>query len=384
MKPFIIHNLPSDHEIKFLHETRGKSRLIYISVIVCFLACIAALPFIRVSISVQGRGIIRPVSELAEVRVISPAVVSRVFISEGNHVSIGDTLLILSSDDTDRQLAYRQQELKKLTDFITDLRYLTSERAEARCQTELYRTELNNFKKRLASVNPGIARAELDIARQKKLYENSLISKKDFEDLLFSRDQLENEKKMCESSAIFKWEGELAKLYADREDCLMQIDLLKKQRDLFTLRSPVNGTVESFTGIYTGTNLQAGQLVAVISPSNTLIAEVYMTAKNVGMLKDDMPVRIQVDAFNYNEWGTLSGRIKGISDDYLLVNNEPVFKVKCFLNSNTLRLKNGIPGSIKKGMTLNARFMITRRSLFQLLYQKSDDWFNPSRNVAVN
>lgn len=384
MKPFIINNLPSDHEIKFLHETRGKSRLIYISVLVCFLACIAALPFIRVSISVQGRGIIRPVSELAEVRVISPAVVSRVFISEGNHVSIGDTLLILSSDDTDRQLAYRQQELKKLTDFITDLRYLTSERAEARCQTELYRTELNNFKKRLASVNPGIARAELDIARQKKLYENSLISKKDFEDLLFSRDQLENEKKMCESSAIFKWEGELAKLYADREDCLMQIDLLKKQRDLFTLRSPVNGTVESFTGIYTGTNLQAGQLVAVISPSNTLIAEVYMTGKNVGMLKDDMPVRIQVDAFNYNEWGTLSGRIKGISDDYLLVNNEPVFKVKCFLNSNTLRLKNGIPGSIKKGMTLNARFMITRRSLFQLLYQKSDDWFNPSRNVAVN
>lgn len=384
MKPFIINNLPSDHEIKFFHETRGKSRLIYISVLVCFLACIAALPFIRVSISVQGRGIIRPVSELAEVRVISPAVVSRVFISEGNHVSIGDTLLILSSDDTDRQLAYRQQELKKLTDFITDLRYLTSERAEARCQTELYRTELNNFKKRLASVNPGIARAELDIARQKKLYENSLISKKDFEDLLFSRDQLENEKKMCESSAIFKWEGELAKLYADREDCLMQIDLLKKQRDLFTLRSPVNGTVESFTGIYTGTNLQAGQLVAVISPSNTLIAEVYMTGKNVGMLKDDMPVRIQVDAFNYNEWGTLSGRIKGISDDYLLVNNEPVFKVKCFLNSNTLRLKNGIPGSIKKGMTLNARFMITRRSLFQLLYQKSDDWFNPSRNVAVN
>jgi membrane fusion protein, peptide pheromone/bacteriocin exporter len=89
-----------------------------------------------------------------------------------------------------------------------------------------------------------------------------------------------------------------------------------------------------------------------------------------------------VDAFNYNEWGMLSGQISGISDDYFLVNSLPVFKVKCSLSGNTLRLKNGIPGTIKKGMTLNARFMITKRSLFQLLYQKSDDRFNPSRNPA--
>lgn len=32
---------------------------------------------------------------------------------------------------------------------------------------------------------------------------------------------------------------------------------------------------------------------------------------------------------------------------------------------------------VKKGMTLTGRFMITKRSLLQLLYDKTDNWLNP-------
>jgi len=382
LKPFIIRDLPPDHEIRFLHDTRVKSGIIYISVLLFLLACIVALPLVRVSLSVQGRGIIRPVSELAEVRVIASAGVTAVYISEGSHVSGGDTLITLSSDEIDSQLDYRRQELKRYSVYISDLKLLTGETGHALCQTDLYKTEQGNFTKKLAGISSRIEKANQDITRQKKLYENMLISKKEFEDLLYYRDQLENEKKIFESSSLYKWEEELIKLCSERNDCLMQIDLLMKQKDLYVIRSPVTGTVESFTGIYTGTNLQSGQVVAIISPSNEMIAEVYIPVRNVGMLRKGMPVRIQVDAFNYNEWGMLSGQISGISDDYFLVNSLPVFKVKCSLSGNTLRLKNGIPGTIKKGMTLNARFMITKRSLFELLYQRSDDRFNPSRNPA--
>jgi membrane fusion protein, peptide pheromone/bacteriocin exporter len=384
LKPIIIQNLPLDHEIKFLSDRRVKSGIIYISVLVCFLGCICALPLVRVSLSVQGRGIIRPVSELAEVRVIPTAAVKDVYITEGVHVSKGDTLLTLSSVETDRQIDYRRYELIKLSDYISDLQLLTGGTTYSGCQTDLYKTEQSNVRKKLAEINSRIERANRDIARQKKLYENLLISKKEFEDLLFYEEQLESERKIYESSNIIKWEAELTKLRSERDDCLMQTDLLKKQKELFIIRSPVDGTVESFTGIYSGSNLQSGQVVAIVSPSNAIIAEVYVPAGNVGMLKNGMPVRIQVDAFNYNEWGMLSGRISGISDDYFLVNNVPVFKVKCSLNTNMLRLKNGIPGTLKKGMTLNARFMIAKRSLFQLLYQKSDDWLNPSRNLTAN
>ena len=120
--------------------------------------------------------------------------------------------------------------------------------------------------------------------------------------------------------------------------------------------------------------------MAVISPANNLVAEVFVPARDVGMLFVGMPVSMQIDAFNYTQWGQITGRITGISDDYLEVNNAPVFKVKCALDNPCLRLRNGAMGWIKKGMTLNARFIITRRTLFQLLYQKSDDWLNPGRD----
>ncbi|MEJ5265646.1 MAG: HlyD family secretion protein, partial [Bacteroidales bacterium] len=42
-------------------------------------------------------------------------------------------------------------------------------------------------------------------------------------------------------------------------------------------------------------------------------------------------------------------------------------------------LKNGIKGYLKKEMTVKARFIVTNRSLFQILYQKTDKWLNPTQ-----
>ena len=51
--------------------------------------------------------------------------------------------------------------------------------------------------------------------------------------------------------------------------------------------------------------------------------------------------------------------------------------VKCKLLTDTLTLKNGYCASIQKGMTLTARFRLTQRTLWQLLYDRMDDWMNP-------
>ena len=54
------------------------------------------------------------------------------------------------------------------------------------------------------------------------------------------------------------------------------------------------------------------------------------------------------------------------------------------MDRDYLQLKNGRTDKLKKGMTVNAHFMITRRSLFDLLYQKMDDWVNPARYKQVS
>ena len=47
------------------------------------------------------------------------------------------------------------------------------------------------------------------------------------------------------------------------------------------------------------------------------------------------------------------------------------------LDRTELQLRNGFTGRLKKGMTLQARFMVTERTLFQLLRDDVNDWLNP-------
>lgn len=382
MKHPVLFYHPDDQQIQFIHDHRVRSRIIHILVLGLFMAMIISLPLVSVSVSIQNRGIIRPVSGVAEIRVIPAARVVAVRITEGQFVKSGDTLLILESEGLERKIEYTRLELQRTSNYILDLHALTGITRPVSFRSELYRTQSENFRSRLSEIDLRLERANRELNRQAPLMENQLISEKDYDEALFFLDQLANERTIAEASQMVQWKSELAKCRSERDNYLAQINQLEKQRDLYIIKSPVNGTIESFPGIYPDCNLQSGQVVAVISPENSLIAEVFVPAKHIGMLFVDMPVKLQIDAFDYNQWGLISGRITGISDDYHLVNNAPVFKVKCAMDTPFLRLKNGTTGLIKKGMTLNARFIITRRTLFQLLYQKSDDWLNPGRSIS--
>ena len=59
------------------------------------------------------------------------------------------------------------------------------------------------------------------------------------------------------------------------------------------------------------------------------------------------------------------------------------FKVKCKLQQKFLVMKKtGLKGYLKKGMVANVRFMITKRSLFDILYQNIDEWINPTQYIT--
>ena len=113
--------------------------------------------------------------------------------------------------------------------------------------------------------------------------------------------------------------------------------------------------------------------------------ECFIPPVDIGLLKTGNEVSFHVDAYNYKQWGIIDGVVIEIGDDMELINSNPMFKVICRLNQKTLSLKNGFEGQLKKGMTLTTKFKIAERSLFDLLYDKTDDWLNPVQNsIAQN
>lgn len=144
--------------------------------------------------------------------------------------------------------------------------------------------------------------------------------------------------------------------------------------------------MSQLAGRYPGSYVQPGEVLGVISPDSNLLVECYVSPKDIGLLRPGMTARMQVDAFDYNQWGLVQAKIAEVSNDVVVINEQPVFKVRCQLAQHFLTLKEGYKGYLKKGMTLRARFVVTERSLFDLLYDNADDWLNPtqSHTLATN
>jgi HlyD family secretion protein len=161
------------------------------------------------------------------------------------------------------------------------------------------------------------------------------------------------------------------KLLADSKQCSGELSNR-------VILAPTAGEIIQSSDIQIGSIVNEGQKIAEISPEGELVATCFVKPAEVGLIHEKQKVKIQVDAFNYNEWGMLQGDIIDISDDMIVENGSVAyFRVKCKPEKTFLSLKNGYRAEIKKGMSLNTRILVIRRSLYHLLFDKAANWFNP-------
>ena len=175
-----------------------------------------------------------------------------------------------------------------------------------------------------------------------------------------------------------QWQNELAELQFRQKQYEGQINCLLEDLKHCEIRTPVSGIIEYLSPIHPGSNIQQGQQLAVISPDTDIIGELYVTTSDIGLIYLNQPVQLIIDAFDYREWGTISAAITEISDDFIIINNQPVFRIRCKLDRVSLELKNGYTGSLKKGMTFRALCLVNRKSIWQLMTGKMNDWLNPA------
>ncbi len=221
-------------------------------------------------------------------------------------------------------------------------------------------------------------KVKTEFQRSKVLHDQSVIADAEFENNQFEMEKSKNDLEIFIHSQLTQWQLDLHSHKEELDDYKSQLALIEKEKDNHTIKAPIRGNVQSMTGLYVGSNVFANQELAQISPDTSLAVEVYVNPNDIGLLRKKMLVRFQVDAFNYNQWGLANGTLVEISNDVQINNERPVFKVRCLLEKDFLQLKNGYKGFLKKGMTLQARFIVTQRSLWQLLYDKVDDWVNPN------
>jgi len=377
----------TDHNIlSFLNKEDNKQHTIYWILVIVTLTSLISLPFLYFDISVKSSGIIRPSSERTDIKPIQSGIIETIFHKEGQLVQQDSIIAQLRNNDFFAKKILSDYELTQRRQYIHDLALLTamgyiSNGTLANLQSPVYKQQITRFIYQSSEQEASLKKVKKELWMDSILSVDGVIAPKEMFDKIIENEKLQAAYHAFKNEQISIWQQDLAKYQLELSQLEAQQQQLLQEKKLFEIKSPVTGIVQGINNRYAGGFIQAGESLCIVSPETDLLAECYITTQDVGLLKIDQLVKFQVDAFDYNYFGIFTGKIISIDNDFTMMDNKPVFKVRCLLDASQLHLKNGFTGQLKKGLTLQARFIVTRRSAWQLLFDKANDWLNPSSPI---
>jgi hemolysin D len=158
----------------------------------------------------------------------------------------------------------------------------------------------NSYAQAIRQLESGIAKAQLQLQQQEKgdrtlTYTGQLA-------VLKSREQLKNT------------ESEIATLATEIAQSQSEIASAQYKLKQTVLKAPVKGTVFDLPIQKPGDVLQPGDKVAEIAPENSpLVVIAQMATSESGSLAKGMPVKLKFDAYPFQDYGIVTGKLTSIS-----------------------------------------------------------------------
>jgi multidrug efflux pump subunit AcrA (membrane-fusion protein) len=368
------------------------------------------------SLVVRAQGRVRPVTEPARVvnagsgetlSATSGGRVVEVHFHEGDVVKKGDILLRLDTTRLDQDIVKIKQAIGAGEEEVRQLgrsfELLGREHAAARSKVEAERAQVEDEirqekKKRAAEL--GEAQADWEQAAYEEKQTRTLVQKKVVAEaelvkavaklrateerlararlpvpegrlLVLGRalELLDKEYAVKKEEAILKRAARQAAVKADQ----IELAKLELERKHATLQAPRDGVVIS-PNIKVGDVLERGKAVVEIAAQEGFYFEADVSTDDVGLLKEGMPVRVKLDAFDVQKYGILNGTVVFVSPDSS-VKTVPTggqrfsYLVKVRVEGEEIG-QGEYRGRVKLGMSGQADIVIGQESLLSLLLKK--------------
>lgn len=324
-------------------------------------------------------------------------VVERVFVEEGMRVTKGAPLVAVRTeedlaDGTTAPQRLRQVLAKQAEQYASQESFLSaaSSASLARMQQEArgLTSELRNIEAQITEQRHLVNLAEANLERARGIASRGFISRRDIErieELASTRrqqlSQLE-QRSTAMKSDIAEIEESSAEAFAVSSGQIEAVRIGRnsiekelaeaEQREGFVITAPVSGHVTASVARI-GQEAAPGQRLMLLMPlRSTLRAELQLPSRAAGLVEKGQRVRLAVDAFPYNTFGTISGKISEVSRaayqnsggsdkslSYLVVVKLDRNYIEAF----------GERQPLLPGMTLTARIVTREQSLFQWLFE---------------
>lgn len=271
---------------------------------------------------------------------------------------------------TKLQINDTQATLEIEEKIIGKLKMLSEEGGISQLQYLQQQKKVQNLKAQLAQYLEEQQRLQLDIEQGQQELKNTVAAshKNNWE-------KITNNKKQ-----IADIESQLTKVLLENEKQLATINSKISQAQTSVkyqkLHAPVSGTIFDLQASGQGFVTRPSEKILAIVPNDSLIAEAFVTNKDIGFVREGMKVDVRIDSFPFSEFGDIEGEITSVASDALPPDETHQyyrFPIKIKLNRQSLNVQ-GRNISLQSGMSVTANIKLREErsviSLFTELFTK--------------
>jgi HlyD family secretion protein len=165
--------------------------------------------------------------------------------------------------------------------------------------------------------------------------------------------------------------AQIATLQAEIQASKSQITSLQFQLKQRVIRSPVKGTIFQFPIGRPGAVVEPGQTIAQVAPQQApLVLKAHMTSSESGFLRLGMPVKLKFDAYPFQDYGIIEGRLSSISPDSKITQTAqgPVetFELEIVLDRTYIQTKDKRI-ALTPGQTATAEVIVRQRRVIDFI-----------------
>jgi len=142
------------------------------------------------------------------------------------------------------------------------------------------------------------------------------------------------------------------------------------------IKAPMDGVIFDQSKKSPGTVVTPKDKLFDIIPGEDLVAEVFLTNKDIGFIHEGLPTVVRLDTFPFREFGEIKGTLSYLAADALPPNEEfkyPRFPAKIHLERQFLS-HNGEKLPLKSGMAVTVNIQVRSRTLLSIL---TDEFSKP-------
>ena len=310
--------------------------VIILSVFSLLIAAVIWACLSKTDIVVTSSGTIQPVGNISSLNSYASGTIKSINVEEGAYVTAGEILIELDTQSLDIDvdtLNNQKSVLEAQREFYTMIRNgddmsgkdISSYPADIQPyllsiidNDKAYHNNLSTLEsvKENASLNRDIAKIKLDEYKV-----NSNISQAEYDAQKLVVKQAENEFIQAETnvlnaqtsyseqinSSLSDISGKLSQVNAELEKYRLSIEYQK-------IVAPVNGYINSIAVNNIGETVTSAQQVVTIVPADTPVEMVcYVKNMDIADIKVGMDAEIKLEAYPYNKYGTVKGKVKYIS-----------------------------------------------------------------------